>query len=253
MRASPFGKWVISHRYQAQLLIPGLISLVAVVLYFFGNHYLQSMVAPGFFELPLSNGMRVSLTAILKVYLLLWIFALAVRTLIVTPDFEVRLICIAVGLGVIGAVLSWMDGNAFIMRLWSGVVATGDGGHTLAGFLSGGWFTLEFVVITVLTLLVFVLIPIVHGGSRRPLIRVLAPNRWMIATVVLMYLFFRVAIGLQGQGWGQVQGTEGVLGPDMSLFLVVNFQYMALLYMAELNYRSVVRKEAPEQTWRLRH
>ncbi len=248
MRPSPYGKWIISHRFQAHVWIPMLFSLVFLVLYFSGNLFLQSMVAGGFFNLPLLD-VRISLTDMLKAYLLAWIFIQAMRSLVITPDVEVRALSLVVGVATIGAALSWVDGNAMANRMWSGVVGAEAQDSIVLSLLSGGWLTVEFVVVTMLTLLFFVAIPLAYGTSEKPLTQVLAPSRWMIATAVLMFVIFRIAHALLAQGWG----VGGGLGTNMSLFLVVTFQYMALLYMAELNYHSVVRKEAPEKTWRMRH
>ena len=250
MRGSPFGRWVIGHRFQAHLVIPGLASLVLLVLYFFGNLFLQYMVAPGFYELPFAGGGRISLPGLMKALFLLWILVLSVRTTAVTPDYEVKLASIAVGIGTVLTFLSWGDDNNFATRVWSGLTDAETLGDTVSGLITGGWLTVEFVLTSLLTLLFFIIVPVLYGGSRNAVIAMLAPSRWMIATVALMFVFFKFAHSLQGQGWGGVKGVEGALGGDMSLFLVLVFQYMVLLYMAEVNYLSVVRKEAAVPAWR---
>jgi len=244
---------MIGHRFQAHLVIPGLFILVLLVLYFFGNLFLQSTVAPGFYELPLTSGGMISLPGLMKVYFLVWILVLAVRTTAVSPDFEVEFVSIVVAAGTVLTLMSWGDDNNFASRVWSGITDAETLGDTVSGLLDTGWLTVGFVVISLLSIVFFVVVPVLYGGSRNAVIAILAPSRWMIATVALMFMFFKFAHSLQAQGWGGVQGVEGALGEDVSLFIVLVFQYMVLLHMTEMNYLSVVRKEAPLDTWRLRH
>jgi hypothetical protein len=250
MRGSPFGKWVIGHRFQAHLAIPGLVSIILIVLYFFGNLSLQSLIAPGFSELPLSGGNRINIPGIIKAWCLFWILLLCVRTIGVTVDIEVRVVAIAILVGITIALLSWIDGNALVSRVWTGLVEPENQVEGILSFVSSGWFTPAFIVISVLSILFFVIVPLLNAGTQNPVTSILTPSRWMIWTVILMLVVFKLAHTLQGKGWGMVNGVEGTLAGDVSVFMALVFQYMVVLYMAELNYRSVVRKNVPKHDWR---
>ena len=73
----------------------------------------------------------------------------------------------------------------------------------------------------------------------------LIPSRWMLLTFALMIGAPWVANTLHDKGWGLVNGEHGALGEDFSVFMMLVFEYMVLLFTAELRYLSAVRRAGP--------
>ena len=88
----------------------------------------------------------------------------------------------------------------------------------------------------------FVLAPLLLSSSRNPIMRLLVPSRWMIATVVLIVLLSVLAHYLDDAGHSMIAGKPGNLDKNISEFRELNMYYLLLLYLAILHERIIARQ-----------
>jgi hypothetical protein len=239
MHGAWFGKWVISSRFEAHVAWPLLVGAVLVGLYFLGTHALQSAISPG---VPVGDGRTLAIPTAIEVFMLAWTLLLAAPAIRVSRD---RLPAIMAG--VIG-----LYALARLVLLVRGVVSANAGASILQA-ANGRWPELPIVgqvhpadlLGVIVTLLFFTVLPLLYGDRRHPVYAMLVPSRWMLASSSVMLATWWSARSLHAAGWGRIYGQPGALGDDFTVFPVLVFHYMVLLFTAELRYRVAVRRAGP--------
>ena len=229
------------------MVFPAVGCLLIIVMYFFLPAPLQKFIAPGFIEVPLTRGRLLGIPHLAMALCLAWSLTLCWSILFLTHDRVVWFISILIVVAIVLSVLMWADGHTLTSRasgLW--VLAAGEDSRS-AGILSTHQGLLGLAGFGLFTIIVFMVLPLLYGDNRNPVVSMLIPSRWLILTALIMLLSFWVAFRLQGQGWDQVDGTAGIIGDDLSIFTKPTFVYMLMLYLARLQYLTWVRTEA--QHW----
>ncbi len=244
MQRSSLGKWALQRRFEAHIVLPGLVSLILIALYFFGPLSVQTLVAPGVYELPFSEGRTLGLAHIVMGTWLAWALLLGVSTLAMTRDPGVWLVTIFIMTTIVLSLMMWFDGHTVTSRISALWLLTSNDQGPVSVFLQQQQSLLDLAAVGLFTLLVFIVIPLVYGDSRNPVVSMLVPSRWLASTALIMFASLWLAFRLQGQGWDQVMGEQGALDGDLSPFAMPVFLYILLLYMARLQYRTWVRREA---------
>ena len=244
---SILGKWALHRRWEAHVVFPGVGCLLIIVMYFFLPPPLQKFIAPGFMEVPLTDGRLLGIPHLAMALCLAWSLLLGWSTLFLTRDRVVWFISIVIMVAIVLTVMMWGDGHTLTSRasaLW--ILTAGEEGR-LSGILSEYQGLLGLAGFGLFTLVVFIILPLLYGDSRNPVVAMLIPSRWLSLTAFIMFVSFWVAFKLQGQGWDRVDGATGAIGGDLSIFTKPAFVYMLMLYMARLQYLTWVRTEA--QHW----
>ena len=73
MQSSVFAKWARGHQFDSHVVLPAVMSLLLIAMYFSGNAYLQQLVAPKFANMPLFSAREFGILEILQNILLLGI------------------------------------------------------------------------------------------------------------------------------------------------------------------------------------
>jgi len=241
---SSLGKWALTRRWEAHLTLPGLFSLVFIAVYFFGPWSLQQMISPGVFNLPFAPDRTVGLVHLISGFCILWSLVLAISTLGLTRDKPVWLLSIAIAVVLVLKVAMWLDGHSFTSRfsdLWR--LTAGDQG-TISTFLVDYQSLLGVAITGLFSLLFFAVLPMLYGDSRNPVVAMLIPSRWLALTTLVLFFAFALAFKLHTQGWSQDASGYAPSLETLEIFVDPLLLYMLMLYLARLQYRSWVRREA---------
>lgn len=235
--------WVETHRVSAHLVIPAVISLGLMALYFSGIETLQSIVAPSIEGLhPFSRREFGALEMMQNLVLLSIIFVL-VESLIRSPLPYVKLACTVLCTGFIFLFLEEIDYGAHWVELLTGQQlplsphAWDRNIHnrlTASGVQYGSYMK---DAAKLLVVLLFVAAPFLLRRSGLAAVHLLRPSRWMAATAVLMVVLSLLAHELDQAGLSIINGSPGNLEYNISEFRELNLYYLFLLYFVDLRHR----------------
>jgi len=248
MRSSVFGKWVLSHPFKAHIVLPGLLSVVLVAMYFSTVPTLQNLVAPGSGSAGAFALAGRGALELLQVVLLLCIFFFIVRSLMASREWPVRIWALLLLLGAAAVFMEEVDFGSSLISVfsgqglptaapsWEGVPAAGAplAPETLAAYVK--------LAGSVLVGLFFVLAPVMLAHSRNRTLRTVAPSPWTIATVMLAIVLGQLVRFLQGANLGTIKGVQGPLVYDLAEFRELLVYYLVLVYVASLHERVIVRQ-----------
>ena len=251
MKASAFGKWAQQHRLEAHVVLPAIMSLILIGMYFSGQPYLQNLIAPTMESMPLFSSREFGLLEMLQNILLLYICFLAIRCFLAASSLPVKLFALMLTLLAAFTLVEEVDYGTHFVEYFSGEHGslsaegwdrnwhnkTGPGGVQNVSYMK---MAINFAILTG-----FILGPLLLGNSKNALIRVLVPSKWMIATVLLIVLLSQFAHWLDDGGYAEIAGTAGNLEKNISEFRELNMYYLLLLYTALLNVRIVSRARPP--------
>lgn len=252
MKSSIFAKWARGHRFESHLLLPGLVSLALLAMYFSGNPYLQNIVAPTMDNMPLFSAREFGALEMLQNFLLLCIVYYSVRSFMAAGDLWIKMVALFLIFVSVFTFLEEIDYGAPFIEYF-----TGQHGSLSPETWSRNWHNKTgptgvqnvsyLKLATDIGLLFgFVLAPLLLSSVRNPTIRILVPSRWMISTVILVVLLSMLAHRLDDAGYGMIGKTPGNLYKNVSEFRELNMYYLFLLYTAILHERLVARKNAPK-------
>lgn len=239
----PIGSWVVGHRVTAHLVIPAVVSLGLMALYFSGIEILQSFVAPSIEGVPLFSQREFGALEMMQNLVLLAIILLLVEALIRLRGPYVKLGCAALVAIFVFLFLEEIDYGAH----WIGLLteqkqalsphAWDRNIHnrlTESGVQYGSYMKVaakSFVV------LVFFIAPFILRRSGHAVVQLLRPSRWMAATVLLMFFLSILAHELDQAGLAEINGVLGNLEYNISEFRELNLYYLFLLYFIDLRHR----------------
>lgn len=233
---SILGKWALQRRIEAHVTTPGLAGLLLLIVYFVSPAFFSLMFAPGAFALPLGDGRSFGLFHLLMGGMLCWIGLLAFSTLTLTRDIAVWLLSLLVLVALFFLVVMWLDGHSLSARvsaLW--LIATDQGG-SWSDFIREQQALLDLAGLAAFSFLFFVLLPLLYGSEKGPVVSTLVPSRWLILSTLIMFIEFWLA-------WRVARALPG----DIPYLVMPLFTYVLVLYMARVQYRTWVRREA--QNW----
>ncbi len=245
---SSLGKWLMHRRWEAHLVFPLLSSLVLLFVYFATPLTIQSLVAPGFIEIPFADGRKIGIAHFLVFLGVIWSLVLGKSTLTITPQASVWFTCIAVMTALIMGCLFWMDGQTLGSRASGIWMLTSGSRGAVYQFMDANPGLVNVAAICLAGLFLFVVIPLAFIRDHRPLVLTLVPSRWLMLPYTIMLLTAAVAWWLQSGGWDQTEGQLSAIGTDYSILIMPNFIYMVALYMARVQYRSWVVVES--ESWK---
>jgi hypothetical protein len=247
MHSSGLAEWALGHRLIAHVVLPGTVSLVLMGMYFSGNSFLQSMIAPMMETVPRFSAREFGLLEMLQNVLLIGVCIYSIRCFMAADGLLLK--SFALFLIVIGvfSFLEEIDYGAHFVEYFTGQYGslnpetwdrnwhnrTGPGGVQNVSYMK---FATNIMVFAG-----FVLGPLLLGKSKNRLIRLLTPSRWMISTVVLILLLSVLAHWLDDSGYAFISGTDGNLEKNISEFKELNMYYLFLLYTVYLYGRLTVR------------
>lgn len=247
MQSSKLGRWVLNHQTTSHVVLPGGLSLLLMAMYFSGNTQLQNVVAPTIENVPLFSAREFGVLEMLQNILLLCIILYSVRCLLAARDAWVRLVVVLLVLISVFTFLEEIDYGAPFLEY-----ITGDYGSLDQATWNRNWHNrtsetgvqnvsyLKFAA-KIGLLAGFVLAPLLLSSVRVPLIRLLLPSRWMIATVALIVLLSALAHALDDAGYAVIGDRPGNLYKNVSEFREMNMYYLFLLYVLTLYERLVDR------------
>jgi len=249
---SSFPKWVATNPFTSHVLVPVLISLLLIGLYFSRISFLQHIIAPSIEGVEPFSQREFGAVELLQNLVLLWIFYYTVRCFLAAKDWPIRLFCILVAGAVLFQFLEEIDYGAPFLNLLTDqkqAVLPVDWGRNLHnkilddGEQFGGYLKLTARIIIVLG---FLLAPLLKNRIPWPKVRLLIPSRWVIATVMSSYVLSRLAHWLDDTGVGIIDGVQGNLYLNISEFSELGLYYLFLLYITTLSGR-IDSSQDPDQ------
>lgn len=252
MQSSVFAKWTLEHPFKSHVVLPGIISLLLIGMYFSGNAYLQNIVAPSLEDVPAFMAREFGALEILQNFLLVWISFYSVRCFMAAGDLRVKLFSLFLIIVGVFTLLEEVDYGIPFVEYFTGHYGSlapetwQRNWHNRIG--SSGVQNVSYLKLaaSIAIPLGFVLAPLLLAGSRNPTLRLLVPSRWVIGTVIAMVLLSRLAHGLDDAGYSIIGGTEGILHKNISEFRELNMYFLLLLYTAILHERIIVRQNSPK-------
>jgi len=248
MQSSVFARWTVSRCFDSHVVLPGVLSLLLMAMYFSGNAYLQNIVAPSMDKVPLFSSREFGALEILQNFFLLCIVFYSARCVMAAGDIWIRLLAIFLLLISVFTFLEEIDYGAHFIEYFTGEYGslaqetwdrnwhnkTGPGGVQNVSYLK--------LATNIAMLAGFVMAPLLLSSARNRTIRLLVPSRWMISTVVLIVLLSLLAHSLEDAGYAMIGDRPGNLHKNISEFRELNMYYLFLLYVATLNERLIARQ-----------
>ncbi|MDH3903302.1 MAG: hypothetical protein OEU84_11895 [Xanthomonadales bacterium] len=248
MQSSIFAKWARGHHLEAYVVLPAAISLLLMAMYFSGNAFLQSIVAPDLKNMPLFSSREFGALEMLQNFFLLCIIFYSLRCSIAAKDAVVKVFALLLIFVSVFVLLEEIDYGAPFIEYITGVHGslaqeTWDRNWHNKTNASGVQNVSYLKLISNFGLLTgFVLAPLLLSSSRNRTLRLLVPSRWMIATAVLIVLLSLLAHYLDDAGHSIIAGNPGNLDKNISEFRELNMYYLFLLYLAILHERIIARQ-----------
>ena len=248
MQSSVFARWTVSRRFDSHVVLPGVLSLLLMAMYFSGNAYLQNIVAPSIDKVPLFSSREFGALEILQNFFLLCIVFYSARCVMAAGDIWIRLLATFLLFISLFTFLEEIDYGAHFIEYFTGEYGslaqeTWDRNwHNKMG--PGGVQNVSYLKLAtnIAMLAGFVLAPLLLSPVRNRTIRLLVPSMWMISTVVLIVLLSLLAHGLDDAGHAMIGDRPGNLYKNISEFRELNMYYLFLLYVATLNERLIARQ-----------
>lgn len=255
MQSSIFAKWARGHRFESHIVLPGLLSLILMAMYFSGNAFLQNIVAPTMDKVPLFSAREFGALEMLQNLFLLCVIFYSVRCFMVASDVWIKLVALFLVLISVVTLLEEIDYGAHFVEYF-----TGQYGSLAQETWTRNWHNKTSptgvqnvsylkLVANIAMLSGFLLGPLLLPLIRNPTIRLLVPSRWMISTVILVVVLSLLAHTLDDAGRSVIGKTPGNLHKNISEFRELNMYYLFLLYTALLHERLIARKTAPGSTF----
>jgi hypothetical protein len=251
MKSSIFAKWASGHQLGSHVVLPGVMSLLLIALYFSGNDYLQQWVAPKIDNMPLFSAREFGALEILQNILLLGIVFYAARCLVAAGDWWVKLAALFLVMVSVFTFLEEIDYGIHVVEYFTGEYGSLDpegwnrNWHNKTGADGVQNVGMVKLVAKIGLLSGFVLAPLLLFSSRNRTIRMLLPSRWTIATVVLIALLSVLAHYLDDAGYSVICGEPGNLHKNISEFRELNMYYLMLVYVAVLHERVTSQHNEP--------
>ena len=251
MQSSVFAKWAHGHQFDSHVVLPGVMSLLLIAMYFSGNAFLQQLVAPKLENVPLFSAREFGTLEILQNILLLGIVFYSARCLVAAGDWWVKLAALLLVVISVFTFLEEIDYGIHVVEYFSGEFGSLDqegwsrNWHNKTG--ADGVQNVSYVKLAANIGLLsgFVLAPLLLSSVRNRTIRMLLPSRWTIATVVLIALLSVLAHYLDDAGYSVIGGEPGNLHKNISEFREMNMYYLILVYVAVLHEKVVSKHNAP--------
>ncbi|MCW8926023.1 MAG: hypothetical protein OQJ84_07190 [Xanthomonadales bacterium] len=252
MKSSIFAKWARGHRFDSHVVLPGVLSLLLMGMYFSGNAWLQNIVAPRMDSMPLFSAREFGALELLQNFFLLCVVLYSIRCFLVARERLVKLVALLLIFVSVFTFLEEIDYGAHFVEYF-----TGEHGSLAQETWDRNWHNkinasgvqnVSYVKLAANIGLLsgFVLAPLLLSSVRNRTIRLLVPSRWMIATVVLILLLGFLAHYLDDAGHSMIGGNPGILHKNISEFRELNMYYVFLLYVAILHERIIARQKFPD-------
>jgi len=248
MQSSIFAKWARGHLFDSHVVLPGVLSLLLMAMYFSGNAYLQNIVAPSMVSMPLFSAREFGALELLQNFFLLCIIFYSIRCFLTARDLVVKLVALSLILISVFTLLEEIDYGAHFIEYF-----TGEHGSLAQETWNRNWHNkinssgvqnVSYLKLAanIGILSGFVLAPLLLSNARNRTIRILVPSRWMIATVVLIVALSFLAHYLEDAGHSMIGEKPGNLYKNLSEFRELNMYYLVLLYSATLHERTIARQ-----------
>ena len=251
MQSSVFAKWARGHQFESHVVLPGIISLLLMAMYFSGNAYLQNIVAPSIEGVPLFSAREFGALEILQNFFLLCIVFYSVRCFYAATGAWIKLVALLLVFISAFTFLEEIDYGAHFVEYITGEYGSLDqenwnrNWHNKIG--PDGVQNVSYVKLAtnIAMMAGFVLAPLLLSSVRNRTIRLLVPSKWMILTVILIVLLSLLAHSLDDAGYSFIDDRPGNLHKNVSEFRELNMYYLFLLYVAILHERLVIRRNSP--------
>lgn len=247
MRSSIYAKWVRSHKFQAYLVIPAMLNLVLIILYFSDSHMLQSLVAPRIYGMDSISANKVGALELIQAFILVCALFFGIRCLLGGQGLVVKLVtAVILGLTVFVFLQELDYGSHYReyfnrppvpVRMSSIAPAAAPQAPSEAERVASQFG----LAICGGVVLLYLLAPMIPVGRNRTL-RLLVPNFWLASGAVLSALLFFLVWHLYRQGHSVIEGVPGNLDQDLGEFLQLNVYYYLLMYLTSLHERIVIRQ-----------
>lgn len=248
MQSSIFAKWVRGHPIETHLVLPGVMILLLIGMYFSGSLFLQNIVAPTMKDLSSYSWREFGALEMLQNFFLLCVIFYSLRCFMATREFGAKLFTFLLIIAMVFVFLEEIDYGRHLIEYFTGqtgLLAQDTWDRNLhSKTISSGEQVGDYIKLaaSIVILLGFVVAPLFLGHSRNRTIRLLVPSKWFIATVILVIVLSRLAHGLEDAGHSIIEGTSGNLDNNTSEFRELGMYYLFLLYTAVLHERIIARQ-----------
>jgi hypothetical protein len=194
------------------LLLPLVINLALLVMYFSGNYWAQQ-----------------GLIEILQLLLLLKLVLIFIGYLITSQQWQIRAVCLVVIGGFSFILLEEIDYGIHFYE-----IAT----HSDSGLEVRNWHNLgtgqgNRILKSILDLVIFLwffLLPLITPSMRAKPFSNFVPSRWFSVAVLIGFCVSRLAHQLEDLGFDVINGVHGNLHKNISEFRELNTYYLLALY-----------------------
>jgi hypothetical protein len=211
------------------LLLPLVINLALLVMYFSGNYWAQQVIAPTVNWLPENSQREFGLIEILQLLLLLKLVLIFIGYLITSQQWQIRAVCLVVIGGFSFILLEEIDYGIHFYE-----IAT----HSDSGLEVRNWHNLgtgqgNRIFKSILDLVIFLwffLLPLITPSMRAKPFSNFVPSRWFSVAVLIGFCVSRLAHQLEDLGFDVINGVHGNLHKNISEFRELNTYYLLALY-----------------------
>ncbi len=219
------------------LLIPGIGSALLIAAYFSGIPWLRAVVSP-------SINREYGLLENLQLLLLILIVVCAGVGVLIKQHRTEKFIMTVILAGSLFMFLEEFDYGLHYYRLLIGNPLVDSETEKFINVHNIAEASPKFKLAGDLTFIVlFIIFPLFFSRSRNNLLHYLAPNRFFILTVILMFVVSRIAHFLEDAGIGGIGSLHG----SISEFRELLTYYVFALYFFELIFR---RNYSQRPSWK---
>lgn len=215
-------------RLSVFVLIPVVVTLVCLGLYFSGVPWMERLVAPSMDGMYVNTWREFGLVENLQNLLLLATIAVTVTGLGRKPHLWERLLLGAIGLLALFVFLEEVDYGLHWYE-WLRGIGADEAAEVRNWHNQSGRTSVLKRVVDVGMLTGFVLLPLLLRGRAGPVVDYLLPSRWFAATLVCVIGLSELAHALNDAGLN----PDGALESNMSEFRETITYYAGLVYVVE--------------------
>ena len=231
-------RWVLDSFFHEKnklfvyLIIPSVINLVFMTMYFSGIPFLQRILFPDLPQLFPNSGREFGLLENTQNIFLILTFVMLISAVKAKEDKWERFVMAAMA---VVAMFLFLEEIDYGLPFYEYMARIGpDEAVEVRNFHNVGDRTdiMKWIADAGLAMVFFVL-PLIRLEKKPPILDYFLPDRWFVATVISMVVFSQTALMLRAIGLGE----DGGINKNISEFREVTVYYIFMIYAFELVYK----------------